>query len=329
MAQSPNSLHILVITPAPAGSTVGNRVTAMRWAKFLRELGHRVTIATDYDGKAYDLLIALHAVKSGDAIQAFRANLLGRPIVVVVTGTDLYVSAPAGAPILGALELSNAIVTLQDRTIADLPEHFRAKARAIYQSVEPGKRASHKPGKTFDICVLAHLRAVKDPLRAAVAARRLPDSSRVRVRLAGAVIEAKLEKAAQEEAETNPRFEYEGELTHSRAMALLAKSRLLVVSSFQEGGPNVISEACVLGVPVLATKVSGNIGLLGEDYAGFFAPGDDKRLAELIERSETDARFYAKLQKQVKAKAPLFAPAREKAAIKQLVEQLVPPVAAE
>ena len=149
------------------------------------------------------------------------------------------------------------------------------------------------------------------------------------MRLAGAVIEAKLEKAAQEEAETNPRFEYEGELTHSRAMALLAKSRLLVVSSFQEGGPNVISEACVAGVPVLATKVSGNIGLLGEDYAGFFAPGDDKRLAELMERCETDAKFYAKLEKQVKAKAPLFAPAREKAAIKQLVEQLVPPVAAE
>jgi putative glycosyltransferase (TIGR04348 family) len=327
MAQSPNSLHILVITPAPAGSTVGNRVTAMRWAKFLRELGHRVTIATDYDGKGYDLLIALHAVKSGDAIAAFRAALLGRPIAVMVTGTDLYVSAPAGAPILGALELANAIVALQERTIADLPEHFRAKARAIYQSVEPAKRAAGKPGKTFDVCVLAHLRAVKDPLRAAVAARRLPESSRVCVKLAGAVIEPKLEKAALEEAAFNERFEYLGELTHSRAMALLAKSRLLVVSSFQEGGPNVISEACALGVPVLATKVSGNIGLLGEDYAGFFAPSDDAGLAKLMARCETDAKFYAKLEKQVKAKAPLFAPAREKAAIKQLVEQLVPPVA--
>jgi len=345
MPRSPNALHILIVTPAPAGSTVGNRVTAMRWAKFLRELGHRVTISTDYDGKDYDLLVALHAVKSGDAIAAFRATLLGRPMIVMVTGTDLYVSAPAGAPILGALELANAIVALQERTIADLPEHFRAKARAIYQSVEPSKRGqapfrdgaaktsqtplAKKSQTPFDICVLAHLRAVKDPLRAAVAARRLPVSSRVRVKLAGAVIDAKLEKAAQEEAAFNERFEYLGELTHSRAMALLAKSKVLVVSSFQEGGPNVISEACVLGVPVLATKVSGNIGLLGEDYAGFFAPSDDAGLAKLMARCETDAKFYAKLQKQVKAKAPLFAPAREKAAIKQLVEQLVPPTVVE
>ncbi|MBP9892569.1 MAG: TIGR04348 family glycosyltransferase [Planctomycetes bacterium] len=337
MSKSPNSLHVLVITPAPAGSTLGNRVTAMRWAKFLRELGHRVTIATNYDGKDYDLLIALHAVKSGDAISAFRANLLGRPMVVMVTGTDLYVSAPAGAPILGALELANAIVVLQERTIADLPEHFRQKARAICQSVEPSKRGKapfrQKPAKRsqtpFDICVLAHLRAVKDPLRAAVAARRLPEASRVQVKLAGAVIEPKLEKAAIEEAAFNERFEYLGELSHSRAMTLLAKSRLLVVSSFQEGGPNVISEACALGVPVLATKVSGNIGLLGEDYGGYFPPGDDQKLAALMARCESDAKFYAKLQKQVQAKAPLFAPAREKAAIKQLVEQLVPPVVVE
>lgn len=299
----------------------------MRWAKFLRALGHRVTIASAYNGKPYDLLIALNAVKSGDAIHAFRSTLLGRPIVVVITGTDLYVSAPAGAPILGALELSDAIVTLQERTITDLPEHFRPKARAIYQSVEPLKHAARPRTQSFDVCVLAHLRAVKDPLRAAVAARRLPDDSKVRVLLAGAVVEPKLESAALEEAATNPRFEYVGELSHSRALALLARSRLLVVSSFQEGGPNVISEACVLGVPVLATRVSGNVGLLGNDYSGYFAPGDDRALADLIARCEADSKFCARLAKQAKARAPLFAPAREKAAIAQLIAHLVPPIA--
>lgn len=326
MARRPNTLNILVITPAPAGSTTGNRVTAMRWAKFLRELGHRVTIATEFDGKDHDLLIALHAVKSGDAIQAFRATLLGRPIAVMVTGTDLYVAAPAGAPILGALELANAIVVLQARTVQDLPEHFRAKARVIHQSVEPGKRPKAS-AKTFDVCVLAHLRAVKDPLRAAMAARRLPQSSRIRVKNAGAVIDHELEQAVERESEHNPRFEYLGELSHSRARALLAKSKLLVVSSFQEGGPNVIGEAATLGVPVLATRVNGNIGLLGEDYAGYFTPGDDAGLAALMSRAETDAKFYAKLQKQIAAKAPLFEPAREKAAIQALVEELVPTIA--
>jgi putative glycosyltransferase (TIGR04348 family) len=325
MPRRSNALNILIVTPAPAGSTSGNRITAMRWGKFLRELGHHVTIATEFDGKERDLLIALHAVKSGDAIQAFRASLLGRPIAVMITGTDLYISAPAGAPILGALELSNAIIVLQERTVADLPEHFRSKARVIYQSVEHTKRVKAKPSKTFDVCVLAHLRAVKDPLRAAIASRRLPADSRIRVKNAGALIDHEFAKAVEREAE-NPRFEYLGELSHSRARALLAKSKLLVVSSFQEGGPNVIGEAATLGVPVLATKVNGNIGLLGEDYAGYFTPGDDAGLAKLMSRCETDAKFYAKLQKQIAAKAPLFAPAREKAAIKMLVDELVPPV---
>lgn len=327
MARSVNSSRILVVTPEPAGSTDGNRITASRWARILRGLGHRVTLAAGYDGKPYDLLIALNAVKSGDAIHAFRSSLLGRPIVVIITGTDLYVSAPAGAPILGALELSDAIVTFQERTIADLPEHFRPKARAIYPSAEPIKRAAKARTTKFEVCVLSHLRSVKDPLRAALAVRRLPDSSTLRVVLAGAAVEPKLEKAAHEEAETNPRFAFAGELTHSRALALLRGSRLLVVSSFQEGGPNVISEACVLGVPVLATRVSGNVGLLGDDYGGYFAPGDDKKLAELMARCETDARFYARLQKQVKARTPLFSPARERAAIAQLIAQLVPPIA--
>ena len=335
MPKRSNALNILIVTPAPAGSTTGNRITAMRWGKFLRELGHRVTIATEYDGKDHDLLVALHAVKSGDAIQAFRATLLGRPIAVMVTGTDLYVSAPAGAPILGALELANAIVVLQARTLHDLPEHFRSKARVIHQSVEPPKRGQAPFRKTtakrsqtpFDICVLAHLRAVKDPLRAAIASRRLPETSRIRVRNAGAIIDHELDKALARESEHNPRFEYLGELSHSKARTLLAKSRLLVVSSFQEGGPNVIGEAAVLGVPVLATRVNGNVGLLGDDYAGYFTPGDEAGLAALMLRAETDGKFYAKLEKQIRAKAPMFEPAREKAAIQALVEELVPPVA--
>jgi glycosyltransferase involved in cell wall biosynthesis len=257
----------------------------------------------------------------------------------MVTGTDLYVSAPAGAPILGALELANAIVVLQARTVQDLPEHFRSKARVIHQSVEKGPsparpKSREKRGQSpktgtvpFDVCVLAHLRAVKDPLRAAIAARRLPEASRIHVKNAGAVIDHELEKAVARESEHNPRFEYLGELSHSKARTLLAKSKLLVVSSFQEGGPNVIGEAATLGVPVLATRVNGNVGLLGDDYPGYFTPGDDAGLAALMSRCETDAKFYAKLEKQIRAKAPLFEPAREKAAIKALVEELVPSVA--
>ena len=65
-------MRIGLITPAPAGTRYGNRITALRWARVLRSLGHRVCVAQTYDGAPYDLLIALHARRSHDAIRRFR-----------------------------------------------------------------------------------------------------------------------------------------------------------------------------------------------------------------------------------------------------------------
>jgi hypothetical protein len=64
-------MKIVMITPVPAHSRQGNRVTAIRWARLLRDLGHRVTIAQEFDGKPYDTMIALHARRSSLSIQRF------------------------------------------------------------------------------------------------------------------------------------------------------------------------------------------------------------------------------------------------------------------
>src|SRR5205814_10419381 len=83
-------MRIGIVTPAPPDSLHGNRITALRWATILRRLGNRVTILQTYDGKPYDLLVALHARKSHSSIINFRQQHPLAPILVALTGTDLY-----------------------------------------------------------------------------------------------------------------------------------------------------------------------------------------------------------------------------------------------
>jgi glycosyltransferase involved in cell wall biosynthesis len=96
----------------------------------------------------------------------------------------------------------------------------------------------------------------------------------------------------------------------------------MVISSFNEGGANVISEAAVAGVPVLASRMDGNVGLLGADYPGYFPVGDAQALARLLQRLEREPRFVARLAKALARRAPLFRPAREAAAWRRLLASL-------
>jgi glycosyltransferase involved in cell wall biosynthesis len=89
-----------------------------------------------------------------------------------------------------------------------------------------------------------------------------------------------------------------------------------------EGGANTISEALATGVPVLASDIPGNVGMLGEDYPGYYPVGDEDALAWLLHRAETDARFYALLKAQCAARSHLVQPERERDALKRLVKEL-------
>ena len=86
-----------------------------------------------------------------------------------------------------------------------------------------------------------------------------------------------------------------------------------------EGGANVIVEAITSGVPVIASFVSGNIGMLGDDYPGYFPLGDSAACAALMSRAETDASFYARLCRASKALEKRFMPLRENRAIQKVV----------
>ncbi len=315
-------MKILLVTPAPAQSRQGNRITALRWARFLKELGHRVEIDTDYRGQQRDLLIALHARKSHAAIKRFGIEQPGTPIVLALTGTDVYGDIHTSPEARESLELANFLVVLQPLAGDELPESLRPRVRVIYQSVEPPPSRQKPSGRAFEVCVMGHLREVKDPFRTARAARLLPASSRIRVVHLGAALSDDMAEAARAEQASNPRYRWLGEQPRGKALRILSRCRLLSLTSRLEGGANVISEAVTLSVPVLSSHIAGSIGLLGDDYPGFFPYEDTQALADLMVRVETDADFYRDLQVHCERQRPLFEPARERESWRQLLAEL-------
>jgi putative glycosyltransferase (TIGR04348 family) len=315
-------MKILLVTPAPPGSRKGNRVTALRWSHLLRQLGHRVAIQQEYNDEPADLLIALHARRSFPAVERFGRLHPDRPIIVALTGTDLYDEIHTDKTAALALEKASRLIVLQPLGIEEVPKALRPKVRVIYQStVAPRTHRAARAG-AFEVCVLGHLRPVKDPFRTAQAARLLPVSSRVRVLHLGAALDADMDRQARREAADNPRYRWLGDRPRWQALRVLARCRLLVQSSRLEGGANTISEAIAADVPVLSSHISGSVGILGADYPGYFAVGDTQALAALLHRAETDAGFYAELKAWCRRLRPLVDPSRERAAWRRLLGEL-------
>jgi hypothetical protein len=236
-------MRIGIITPAPPRSRYGNRVTALRWARILKDLGHRVIVSQVYQGGAYDLLIALHARRSYPSINRFHQEHAKAPIIVALTGTDLYRDLQKSHRARQSLEIASRLVVLQPMGIDGLPPHLRSKARVIYQSVAPLPRETNhqrwlrvnKPlsepdisrsRPTFDVCVIGHLRPVKDPFRTALAARLLPSSSRIRVWHVGGATNEEMAARARAEMEVNSRYLWLGEQPRWRTRRILARSHL-------------------------------------------------------------------------------------------------------
>lgn len=320
-------MKIFMACPAPPGSRKGNRVTASRWSGFLKSLGHRVTITQDWDGKPYDVLIALHARKSSEAVHSFRRAYPDGRIVVVLTGTDVYRDLKTSKKAQRSLELADRIVVLQPKALEELTPAQRKKGYVIIQSAEPTpasvRRFPFAPG-LFPVCVLGHLRSVKDPFRAAMATRFLPSNSQMWVIQAGEALTSAMQSRAQTLTERLPRYQWIGNVSARQARLILASCQLMVISSRLEGGANVVSEALADGIPILASRMPGNIGLLGARYPGYFPVGDTEALAKLLSRAETDAGFYQRLKDWCMNLAPMVKPDRECARWAQLLDELVP-----
>jgi putative glycosyltransferase (TIGR04348 family) len=315
-------VKIQLVTPAPLRLNNGNKITAVRWSRILRGLGHRVEVLQRYAGGSSDLLIALHARRSYKSILTFHQLHPDLPLVVVMTGTDLYKDIQTDREAQHSMKLATRLIVLQKQALAELPKQHQAKTRIIYQSADPYKAQAPKKNSPFKVCVIGHLRAEKDPLRAALAARQMPHFSKLEVLHVGKALDPLLGKQAQAEAATNPRYSWVGELPYWMTRRVLARSHLLAITSHIEGGSNVLSEALASSVPVIASKIPGLMGTLGKDYPGYFPAGDTMALAELLLRAEYDPEFYRSLKRACERAARLVRPQREVASWKLFLREL-------
>jgi putative glycosyltransferase (TIGR04348 family) len=326
--------RVAIATPATAEANNGNWRTAERWAGFLVGGGGcEVSLhAGDDPGPLADAdaLIALHAVKSRVAIDRFRADRAGAPLAIVLTGTDVYgadgTAARGGEAWRHAAESASALVVLQPATLARLDAGLRAKARVIVQSATPLQAAAARDDA--EVVAVGHLRAVKDPRTLWRAARRLaqhPDNPPpFRIDHIGAALEPALaDEARATEAACGGAFRWRGGLDHVATRRAIAAAQLLVHPSLAEGGAHAVIEAVVSGTAVIASRIEGNTGLLGDDHDGLFPPGDDAALAALLGRFFAEPAFAARLGAQGAALVPRFAPDAERTAVRALAHDLL------
>ena len=297
-------MKISLVTPAGPGTRNGNRHTALRWAAFLRAAGHRVAIATQDLHSNADLMLALHARRSYESIRTFSKNL-----VVALTGTDVYRDIRTSREARESLALADRLIVLQPKAIEELPPRLRRKARVVVQS--SATRLRHDPVKgKFRICVIGHLREEKDPLRT-LASLSFVKGQDLEVVHIGALLDPRLRPDTDD-----PRYRWLGGVPHARALRWLASSHAMVISSRMEGGANVVCEALRIGVPVLASRISGNVGLLGAGYSGYFPLEDTRGLAALITRVSENSGFYRTLKRQIARLRPMVDPRREARALR-------------
>ncbi len=316
-------MRIQIICPASSRTVYGNRVTAVRWSKMLRNLGHSVEMSQHYGGTISDLLVALHAHRSADAVLEFQKRHPEKHSILVLTGTDLYRDIAKSAKAHKAISAADRLVVFNSLAQEALDEEVRKQIRVIYQSAEQTQDPPPPDRNSFVISVVGHIREVKDPLRAAMASRGLPENSRIRIVQAGdADNNGQLVERARLEAIRNPRYRYLGSIPRWKVRHLIAGSHVLVLSSKIEGGANVISEAIVDYVPIIASRIPGNIGLLGEDYPGYFEVGDTAGLTELMKRVEEDEDFFQELKTRCALLARCFRPEKEEQAWRDLLKEV-------
>ncbi|MFI7601262.1 selenoneine biosynthesis selenosugar synthase SenB [Actinoplanes sp. NPDC049681] len=311
-------MKILLATPEPPASDYGNSVTARRWAGIFRDLGHEVRVCLGHTDGEYDALVALHAGRSADVIRRFAAQRPGAPVVIGLTGTDLYPDFATSGVDPAVLDMADRFVALQSHGVRQLPPRLRPRARVITQSLST---VEARPSRMdcFEVAFLAHVRPVKDPLLPAQAVRLLPADSRIVLTHAGGARDEESERAVAAEAAENPRYHWLGALPRTEALGVLARSRLLVLASQHEGGANVVTEALALGVPVISTRIPGSTGLLGDDYPGYFPVGDAEALAAALYAVEQNRDgFHDVLKERCGALRHLAEPDRERNAWSEL-----------
>lgn len=321
---------VAIVSPALADANNGNWRTAQRWAGLIAPR-YRTRITREWPdaGSASDsLMLALHARRSAPAIAAWAAAYPGHGLAVVLTGTDLYQDIAEDPAAQRSLALAQRLVVLQECGAVALPREHRARTRVIFQST-PAWPELPKSTERLDAVMVGHLREVKAPQTLFDAARRMAQRADIRITHIGdGAAEPELAEQARATQRDCGGYRWLGALPHEETVEAIRRAHLLVHTSRMEGGAHVIMEAVRCGTPVLASRVPGNVGMLGADYEGYFPQGDGAALARQLvacrqgQREDPAGGLLARLRAQCALRAPLFDPEHERAGLLSLLQEL-------
>lgn len=318
-------LRVVIVSPALADANNGNWQTARRWQRLLSPHSARIVRQwPDAQSNGDEVMLALHARRSADSVQAWHAQHGPRGLGLTLTGTDLYRDIAHDLQAQRSLALARSLVVLQELGVQNLPTQHQVKARVIFQSTHT-RQTLPKTSRHLRAVMVGHLREEKDPLTLMAAARLLPADAGVLVDHIGAALDPALGQAAKDTQVQCPHYRWLGALPHALTLQRIQRAHLLVHCSRMEGGAHVLMEAVCSGTPVLASRIDGNVGLLGEDYAGYFEPGDASALAQLLLDSKVQGNgdaLMSHLRGQCALRAPLFEPQAERAALHRWVQDL-------
>ncbi len=318
-------LRVVIVSPALAEANNGNWQTARRWQQMMPADSVRIVRQwPDAQAAGDDVMLALHARRSADSVQAWHDRHGPRGLGVVLTGTDLYRDIAHDPQAQRSLALAHSLVVLQGLGVRSLPPEHQAKARLIFQSTGTRKTLP-KTSRHLRVVMVGHLREEKDPLTLMAAARLLPSGAGVFIDHIGAALDPALGQAAQATQAQCPHYRWLGALSHRQVLQRIQRAHLLVHCSRMEGGAHVLMEAICSGTPVLASRIDGNVGLLGEDYTGLFEAGDAQGLAHFLLACRAPQKGHAlvaHLRHQCALRAPLFEPQAERAALHRWVQDL-------
>ena len=314
-------INLIIVSPALASANHGNWQTAKRYADLLSHVG-RVRVQQSWDGDdTDDMMIALHARRSHASISDWYKRRGSSGLIAALTGTDLYRDIDQDAQAKQSLLMAQALIVLQSEGLAALPVALHDKAHVLFQSTT-SRATLPKTSLRLRALMVGHLRAEKSPETFFEAAILLQDRKDILLRHIGGEHDPELARQAHNTESRCLTYRFLGACLHNETRRHIQRAHVLVHASVMEGGAHVIMEAVCSGVPVLASKVAGNVGMLGQDYEGYFARGDAKALASLLLRCRHEPAFLETLQSQCALRAPLFDPAAERRDLTTIVQSL-------
>ena len=305
--------NLLIHSPYADHTGQGNSVTAVRLGKILSGSGYHVTHSEqNYSGESAEVMIALNARKSAKAIARFCELNPGSKLIIILTGTDINHpdSLDKDSATWVSMKLADRLVVLHEASLEQVPEIFRGKTSVIYPSVTLPADLQHAPEGDFTIIMTGNMRKEKNPALAVAAAEKI--SPALEIHHYGECTSTGSENVIEH-----------GIFSHDTMLDAMSSAGVLLNTSFQEGGANAICEAVTMGLPVVASAIPGNIGMLGEDYAGLFPSNDLDALVNMLEKTANDPDFYALLKKQIATRAPLFTYAQESESWQDLLNGLI------